>query len=370
MLPIRRFAMRILHVTPFYEPYWAYGGMARSSAALCRALSSRGHEVTVATAWLGEGAPKEAVEEGVHVHRFPGPRWTARYLFPLAQGLSRYLRARLPSFDVVHLQGHRNGLAVAVFRAISSTRIPWILAPAGTFPHHGQRRAIKALFDAMAGGRLVFAANALVAVSESEARDLPREARVIPNGVDACGSARPKPHARDRPRVLFVGTDRPQKRGHLLVELLSLIERVDLDIVGPCGPEFQQLFAASHGRVKFRGVLSGDALAAAYSDADLVVHPAVGEAFGLVPFEAALHGTASVVAGGHGCGEWYGRAGGCVVPPDDVASLVEAVRARLRDRGLASQEAATVASFTRTHLTWNRAAEAFESAYEELMERA
>lgn len=362
--------MRILHVTPFYEPFWAYGGMARSSSALCRALVARGHEVTVATALLGEDVPRKAVEGGVRILRFPGPLAPARFLFPLAWGLRRFLGAEIKSFDVVHLQGHRNGLAVAAWRAASSAGSPWLLQPAGTYPHHGQRTVLKSLFDRVVGTRMVEDADALVAVSASEARDLPRPARVIPNGVDACGSPPPKPAARDRPRLLFVGTERPQKRGHLLVELLALLPEADLEIVGPCGPAFQGLFASLEGRVRFRGVLSGDDLAAAYATADILVHPAVGEAFGLVPFEAALAGTAAVVSGGHGCGEWYGRAGGCVAPPDDVAALAEAVRERLRDRRLAEEEARRVAEFTREHLTWAAAAQAFESAYRELRERA
>src|SRR5205085_1289760 len=57
--------MRILHVTPFYEPAWAYGGMARSSAGLCRALARRGHEVTVATALLDPLSPLEESRDGV-----------------------------------------------------------------------------------------------------------------------------------------------------------------------------------------------------------------------------------------------------------------------------------------------------------------
>ena len=325
--------------------------------------------MTVATALLGEGVPTEAVEGGVRVRRFPGPRVLAHFLFPLARGFGRFLDAELRSFDVVHLQGHRNGLAVAAWRAVSSTGSPWLLAPAGTFPHHGQRSAVKSLFDRVVGTRMVNEAGALVAVSESEARDLPRPARVIPNGVDACGSPPSKPRARDRPRILFVGSDRPQKRGQLLVELLSLLPEADLEIVGPCGPTFERLFASMEGRVAFHGVLSGDDLAAAYGSADILAHSAVGEAFGLVPFEAALAGTAAVVAGGHGCGEWYGRAGGCVVPPDDVKALADAVRPRLRDRELAGQEARRVAEFTRVHLTWATAAEAFESAYQKLRAR-
>ncbi len=363
-------AMRILHVTPFYEPFWAYGGMARSSSALCRALVARGHEVTVATAMLGEGVPTEAVEGGVRVLRFPGPRVPARFLFPLAWGLRRFLGAELKSFEVVHLQGHRNGLAVAAWLALSSARAPWLLQPAGTFPHHGQHTVVKSVFDHVVGARLVNEAGALIAVSASEARDLPRAAQVIPNGVDAWGATPSKPPAMDRPRLLFVGSDRPQKRGHFLVELLARLPEADLEFVGPFGPAFKRLFASLGGRVAFGGVLSGHELAQAYASADILVHPAVGEAFGLVPFEAALAGTAAVVAGGHGCGEWYGRAGGCVAPPDDVAALADAVRARLLDRRLAGEEARRVADFTRTHLTWAAAAEAFESAYRELRERS
>jgi len=291
----------------------------------------------------------------------------ARFLFPLALGLRRFLASELKSFDVVHLQGHRNGLAVATWRAVSSSLSPWLLQPAGTFPHHGQLNVVKSVFDRVLGDRLVNDAGALIAVSASEARDLPRPAQVIPNGVDECGTPPSKPAARDRPRLLFVGSDRPQKRGHLLVELLARLPEVDLEFVGPFGSAFPRLFASMGGRVAFRGVRSGHELADAYAAADILVHPAVGEAFGLVPFEAALAGTAAVVAGGHGCGEWYGRAGGCVVPPDDVAALADAVRARLRDRHLARQEALHVAEFTRMHLTWAAAAKAFESAYRELL---
>ena len=160
-----------------------------------------------------------------------------------------------------------------------------------------------------------------------------------------------------------MGTDRLQKRGHLLPRLLGALPEAELHLVGRFGPRFLRLFAPFAGRVSPCGVLSGDALAAAYAHADVVVHPSVGEAFGLVPFEAALAGTAAVVAGGHGCGEWYGRAGGCVVAPDDLAALTHAVQVRLAQPALGKGEAEAVAAFTRDQLTWERAAVAIESLY-------
>jgi glycosyltransferase involved in cell wall biosynthesis len=358
--------MRLLHVTPFYEPCWAYGGMARSSSALCRALARRGHEVTVATALLEPGLPPAETLGGVRIRRFAGPALMARMLTPWAWGLPEFLAGELPSTDVIHLHGFRNGLAVAASRLLEAAGRPFVLTTHGGYPDHGQFRVAKAIFDRAIGARIVQDAAALLAVSEGEARDLPRPARVIPNGVEPCGSPRRSP-TRGRNRILFVGTDRPQKRGHLLPSLLASLPEAELHLVGRFGPRFLHAFAPFRERVKASGVLSGQTLADAYADADILVHPAVGEAFGLVPFEAALAGTPAVVAGGHGCGEWYGRAGGCVVPPDDVPALVGAVRLRLSDPRHGEEEARLVARFAREHLTWEAAASATERVYQEML---
>lgn len=359
--------MRLLHVTPFYEPAWAYGGMARAAAGLCRALARRGHEVTVATALLDGAHAIEEGRDGVRIERFPGPGPLRRRLVPWAPGLRGFLAAELPATDLVHVHGHRNGFAVTAHRAAQATGTPSVLQPHGTYPHHGQHRLAKLLFDRLVGDRIVEECRALLAVSEAEAADLPRRARVVFNGVEAPGSATRA--TAPEPWLLFVGSDRPQKRGHVLPELLRSLPEMRLKLVGRFGSAFPRLFAPLSGRVAFSGVLEGQALADAYASAGLVVHPAVGEAFGLVPFEAALLGTPAVVAGGHGCGEWLARAGGCVVPPDDPAALAEAVRARLADRGRGEAEARAVAEFARRELTWDRAAQAVESVYEDVLGR-
>src|SRR6185436_6044178 len=112
--------LRLLHVAPFYEPAWAYGGMARSSAALCRALARRGHEVTVATALLEPAHPLDEITGGVRVRRFAGPALAKRFLVPWAWGLRDFLRAELPSMDVAHLHGHRSGLAVVAAQELTA----------------------------------------------------------------------------------------------------------------------------------------------------------------------------------------------------------------------------------------------------------
>jgi len=354
-------------VAPFYEPFWAYGGMARSAAGLCRALARRGHEVTVATALLGTDAPCEEVLGGVHVRRFPGPALLQRALVPWPRGVDRFVAERAAGFDAAHLHGHRTGLAVAAARALQAQGRPFVLQTHGTFPHHGQHVLAKALFDRVMGDAVVAGSAALVAVSRAEARDLPGPARVVPNGVEPCGPA-VRTRARGRPRMLFVGSGAPQKRGYLLPALLSGLPDAELQLVGRMTAGFTRLFTVARERTTFSGVLDGPALATAYANADVVIHPAVGEAFGLVPFEAALAGTASVVAGGHGCGEWYRQAGGCVVPPDDLPALEDAVRLRLADPALARAEALAVAEFARRHLDWDQAAQAMELVYRDVLD--
>jgi glycosyltransferase involved in cell wall biosynthesis len=338
--------------------------MARAAAGLSRALAKRGHEVTVVTALLDPSHRREEHSGGVRVVRFDGPAFLRRRFVPWAPALREFLRASVQDIDVAHLHGHRNGLAWTASRELSRAGRRYVLQPHGTFPRHAQKSAAKALLDRLAGNRIVAGATALVAVSDAEARELPRPARVVPNGVEACGAAR---RERVPGELLFVGSDAFQKRAQLLPQLLAELPCARLRLVGRFAPSCLWQFAALGERVRVSGVLNGDALAAAYAAAALVVHPAVGEAFGLVPFEAALHGAGAVVAGGHGCGEWYGRAGGCVVPADDAAALAAAVQVRLDDPTKADAEAERVAGFARRELTWERAAQGVEAIYAEVL---
>jgi glycosyltransferase involved in cell wall biosynthesis len=354
-------------VSPFYEPAWAYGGMARAASGLCAALAQRGHEITVATAQLDPAHVPEETRAGVRVVRLQGPRGLQRRLVPWGRGLGRRLEGAGERFDLAHLHGHRTFLSLQASTLLRAAGVPFVLQPHGTLPHHGRHRLLKKAFDVLGGSGVVRDAAALLAVSEAEARDLPRRAWVVPNGVAA---PEPAPAvARRDGALLFVGSDHPQKGARRLPALLAAIEDASLVLVGRFPPGFTSRFGAAAARVSLRGVLDPEALARAYAEASVVVHPAEGEAFGLVPFEAALVGTPAVVAGGHGCAEWFARAGGSVVAGGDVRALVEAVRERLRDRALGRGEADAVAAFCRRELTWDRAAASVETLYREVLAR-
>jgi glycosyltransferase involved in cell wall biosynthesis len=355
-------AVRILHVSPFEDPACGHGGTARAARGLCRALAARGHAVTLITATSDGRLARDEERDGVRIARLWTPRSLERRLLPWAPGAIRAASEALGSDGLLHLHGHRSFLAASAARAARRARRPWVLQPHGSFPHHAQARLAKSAFDALWGHSLVAGAAALVAVSPAEARDLPRPATVVPNGLERWPH-RQRPRPEGAPRLLFVGNDSEQKRGRVLGGLLRALPDVVLDVVGPAGRRLRGELEGFGFRVSFAGLLDDTALAAAYARAQLVVHPGVGEAFGFVPFEAALCGTAAVVAGGHGCGEWFASAGGCVVPPDAPEALAAAVRERLADPERAAVESDGVAAWARRELSWERAAVAMEEVY-------
>jgi glycosyltransferase involved in cell wall biosynthesis len=347
--------VRVLHIAPFYEPAWAFGGMARAASALGRALVGLGHEVSVLTARLDPGDPLEETLGGVRVRRLDGPAVLQERLVPWAHGLRAALARQTAACDVAHVHGHRTPMAAVAAHALSRAGVPYVLQPHGTYPHHGRRRLAKAVWDRVVGRAIVAGAADLLAVSECERRDLPRGSTLVGNGVAPPALATERPQRAPR-RLLFVGNGSPQKRAATLPALLDALPEATLDLAGSLDAASLRPFERFGARVRALGVLGDSELAAAYAQAALLVHPAVDEAFGLVAFEAALAGTASVVAGGHGCGEWYGRAGGCVVTPDGTGALAAAVRARFADPGLAAAEAARVAEFARRELRWEAVA--------------
>ncbi len=343
--------MRILHVTPFYEPAPSYGGIARAAAGLARAQVRAGHQVTVATSLLEGDAPRDETVSGVRIVRFPGATFWRNRLIPDGRGIDRFIGAL--DVDLAHLHGSRSLIAVRGRSALQRARVPWVLQPHGTFPCHGQRSTAKQLFDLVCGGAQVArGARAFLAVSEAEARDLPRASSVVGNGVELA-EGRCFGRAASEGTLLFVGSDARQKRGLSLRSTLDALPDTELRLAGRFSRAFVRRFRPWGARVTVLGPLHDGALVAEYRRARVLVHPAVGEAFGFVPFEGALCGTPAVVVGGHGCGEIFGQAGGCVVPPGAPEAFVAAIGERLSNQALGMREAARVAEYVKTNLTWD-----------------
>ena len=143
----------------------------------------------------------------------------------------------------------------------------------------------------------------------------------------------------DVPTLLAVGmmrADAKLKSYRLLADALTRLadRRWRLRIVGdgPVRTDVEAAFASLKDRVTFEGAAAPDAMPAIYAAADLLVWPAVDEAFGMALLEAQAAGT-PVVAGGYGGVPEVidDGASGLVTPPGDVAAFAQSIASLLDD---------------------------------------
>lgn len=365
--------LRVLHVTPYYEGAWAYGGIPRVAATLARGLARRGHRITVCTTDAASeharlaraGAPARRLRpwppvpgaDGVELRVFPNVsnRLAYRWQLFVPVGLDGYLRRHAGDFDVAHVHGCHHLPGARAARHLRRAGVPYVLAPNGTGPRIERRRLAKRVFDLTLGRSLWPGVARALAVTEAERRQLvglgldPRSITVVPNPVDLAEFDTPPPADPFRRRlglagarvVLFLGQLTPRKSVDVLVRAVARLARPEIRLVvagndrGP-GPALRRLVRALglEPVTTFTGVLAGRERLEALAAADVVAYPSRQEVFGLVPLEALLAGTPVVVADDCGAAEVIGRTGGGVtVPPGDPPALAEAIRGILEAPG-------------------------------------
>jgi len=223
--------LRILHVVPYYEQAWAYGGIPRLATTMTRALARRGHHVTVCTTDVRDGATRAASTtpnaHGVDVRMFRNLSNAVAYhlQFFTPVGLRRYLRKTATTFDIAHLHACHNLPAVMAGWELARAGVPYVVSPNGTAPAIERRVRAKQLFAFTVGRSLLTRAARVLAVSRAEITQLLEMGIVrssivhIPNPVDETEFVRAPDRSGyrrrvglgDDPIVLFLGKLTPRK---------------------------------------------------------------------------------------------------------------------------------------------------------------
>ncbi len=399
--------LRILHVTPYYEQAWAYGGIPRLASALTRELARRGHRVTVCTTDARDARTRLIAPDGpgdfarawtpirsadeVEVRVFPNlsNRLAYEYQAFVPRGLSPYLRDHAGEFDVAHVHACHHLPGALAARHLRRARVPYVLAPNGTALRLERRRLAKWLFDATIGRDVVPHATRVLAVSEAEQRQLldlgVPGARIVvtPNPIDLrefaemppAGGFRHRLNLGPGPIVLYLGQLTPRKRLDVLVDAFATLTREPawLVIAGNdmgAGPAVRARIGRRHldGVARMPGLLVGRERLEALVDAAVLVYPSEHEVFGLVPFEALLCGTPIVVAGDSGCGEHVRRTGGGLVSPvNDAVALAADIGRILDEPDRWRAEAAAAAARVRASFDAAVVCEQVERVYQEIV---
>lgn len=375
--------MRVLHVAACYPPTWAYGGIPRAVHALVRAQRARGIQ---ARAWTTDAFDATHRAPVPPLHLLDGvPVRVARNLSNrLAWHHQLYLplgaAPDLSDVDVVHLHGHRHLLNWRAWRAARARGLPVVLTGHGTVPAIERKQHAKRLWDVLLDGDVPRRADAVVATSRAEVRQLlacgvpsERIAR-IPNGMwmpefaqlPPRGAARARWGLGDGPLVVYLGQITPRKRVDALVEAFREPSPATLVLAGPV----RGMAPPKAPGVRMPGVLEGHDRLALLVDADVLVYPSSDEVFGLVPLEGLLCGVPVVVGDDCGCGEVVAEAGAGVLVDGSPARIRQAVEGLLADPLRAAACVARGRAWIAAHLDADVVAEAHARLYRGLLERA
>ena len=368
-------ALRILHVVPYYEQAWAYGGIPRLATTMTRALALRGHHVTVCTTDVRDERTRASGiapgAYGVDVRMFPNLSNALAYhlQFFTPVGLRAHLKYTAATFDIAHVHACHNLPGVIAAAELSRAGVPYVVSPNGTARPIERRILAKHVFALTAGRRMLADAARVIGVSRAETAQLRalgvNESTIvqIPNPIDESEFDRIPDGARfratldvgRRPVLLFLGKLTPRKGVDHLVRAFASLDRPEavLVIAGNdmgAGAVVESLVRSLglERRVLRPGLLTGTLRLDALAAANVVIYPSRDEIFGLVPLEALLCGTPVVVCGDSGCGEVIGATGGgLVVPHGNRQALADAVESILTNERLWRRRAAAAGDVAR-----------------------
>ncbi|MGP8155718.1 MAG: glycosyltransferase [Candidatus Acidiferrales bacterium] len=330
--------MRILNVTPAYEPFREKGSLAIKVRAIAEHTARAGASVTVLTTTYDNArAAGSAGICGIEVVYLP---MLAHYrAVTLNPEIFRFCSRRLGEFDFVHIYGLYDLLGPVVAEAARARHVPYVVEPMGMFRPLFRNLLLKHLYHRLLGRRLLRGASCVIATSAQEREEfiqgeLPADKiELRRNGIDLPASFPPPATFRKKfhlpanlKLILFLGRLVPKKSPDMLLEAFARWQAGDappaaLILAGPheAGGYLEHLrHLASHlgvqDRVRFTGPLFENDKWAAYRDADLFVLPSQNENFGNTAAESVAAGTPVIVTDQCGIAPWIVPRAGLAIP--------------------------------------------------------
>ena len=389
--------MKILHVTPAYEPAWSAGGVVLGTSLLCRALAAMGHDVTVYTTdssgdgWLSVPVNRAVDVGGVRVFYFhtPMPR-KFKYSSYLAAACQKYLR----EFDLMHVASFWNHAGIVACHAARRFGVPYVVSTDGAVDEDNfrRKRIKKWVYYKLFEGRNLRGASAIRYVSEIEREQtahlgLTTPGFMVPSGLDfAEFDHLPSRHvARRRLQVaenaLVVGCLARLDRSKALDYLIRGFGRIAGD-----SPDAVVLLAGSdYGdearlralvdqlglskRVRFLGHIGADDRAALLAAADVMALVSLGgECFGNAAVEPMAAGVPVLASEHVGVSRTIADDDAGIVVPVKDAAIAEGLARLLGDPELRRRQGRNGYRAARQHFDMRVIARLMVQAYTDILE--
>ena len=389
--------MRILHLSPYYRPAYAFGGVARAVEGMAGALAARGHQVTVLTTDAldqkrrYDGAADEWID-GVRVLRRPNaaPWLRGRLNLSTPRGLKKTAAAILPNVDALHVHEFRTAENLLTLPLAQTLGKPIVLSPHGTLALGVGRSRLKAGWDRLFSGRVARRVDHVNALTETEFDDAKNlwqalgqsqmpTFSVIPNGIHLRHFAdlpddadfRRRYGLGEMPTVLFMGRLQRRKGLDALIQAFQQadVEHSRLLIAGPDEGMMKaiQALAAGDERIVIAGYLSGEERRRALAAGDVFALPAVGEGLSMAVLEAMAAGMPVILSPGCNMDEVETVGAGYVAAASADAFAVK-LRLLLADSDRRARMGKAARQLIAQKYTWDTIAKQLESVYSGLLQ--
>ncbi|MFN8452444.1 MAG: glycosyltransferase [Anaerolineae bacterium] len=352
--------MNIVHLTPYYAPAYAFGGVTRAVEGMARTLARRGHQVSVLTTDALSQHERytgalDSVQDGVRVVRVRNlSTWLrGRLNLSTPPGMGRLAADLLANADILHIHELRTAENLLVTPVAARLGVPIVLSPHGTLTLSTGRGALKAAWDRLLSPSLARRIAAVIALTAPEA-DEARAAwaalgvqlsqtrfAVVPNGIDpeefADLPGREAFRARfglgDAPVCLFMGRLHARKGVDVLARafLRADVPSARLVIAGPDEGMLPVLQSIGDERIVITGYLGAAERLEALAAADVFCLPATGEGLSMAALEALAAGLPVILSPGCNLPEAAEAGAGLIVEPQ-VEPLAAALRCAERCR--------------------------------------
>ncbi len=343
--------MRVLHYLETVDR--SKGGVVTAALDMVEALTARGVDVDLLTGQEVDAAPAWRAGETAHLNFTVDPALICRYRPP--EDLRAKVRPMLQRADLLHLHGVWNPLHRFLAAEARAQGVPYVVTLHGMLDYWSMqnggrlKQLKKQVFLKLFGKTILEGAAAIQCTAELEAQAarhfLPRlKTRVLPyifkpDGLLEIERRPPPPEAEGGfapagggPRygkLLFLSRLHVKKRPDLLIAAAEHLPGYEIQLAGPIEPgyeaELRQL-AESRGvadRVRWLGMLRGEAKHAAYAEADVFVLPTSQENFGIVLVEAMA--AAMPVVTTRGTAIWGDlESAGAWIVPQEIQAIVRA----------------------------------------------
>lgn len=336
--------MKVLHVVTLVSDDGAFGGPLKVALNQAEQLRRRGHEVTVAAAWRGEG------EAPTHLQGTPVRLFPAQQLLPLGfsglrgRGLQAWLFRNVRKYDVLHVHAGRDLVTLGAMAVARRAGVPYVTQTHGMISF--DLRASARVLDRAATRALLRGAACRLVLTDVEEAELSRvvpgaSVRRILNGVPP---AQPRPRPAGAPEVLFCARLHPRKRPVHFIAMAALLRPLaplaTYALVGPDEGELGdvQRDIAARGLsdvVNYEGALPYKEVSGRMRRATVYVLPSVDEPFPMSLLEALSLGIPSVITDTCGIAGVLADRGAALVTDGTPGQLAAAVKSLLEDRALA-----------------------------------